>query len=295
MRALITGGKGFVGRHLNEHLLSENDDVTVIDLEHDVTNNTEMRHVMQDAQPDVIYHLAALSHVGTSWNDPSRVLNVNVLGTANVLAAAREEVPDALTLVISSAEVYGIVSPEQLPLTEDSIVQPSSPYAASKAAAEVVALQASRGFSQKVIVVRPFNHVGPGQAPTFFVPALANRLIAAKREGRTSVPVGELSTRRDFTDVRDVVRAYRLVATQGEPGETYNVASGVDRSMSDVAQMLLDAVGAQIELSVDLNLLRPVDVPVLRGDANKLRAATGWQPEMDFVTTINDVVAELVL
>jgi GDP-4-dehydro-6-deoxy-D-mannose reductase len=295
MRALITGGKGFVGRHLNEHLLSENDDVTVIDLEHDVTNNTEMRHVMQDAQPDVIYHLAALSHVGTSWNDPSGVLNVNVLGTANVLAAAREEVPDALTLVISSAEVYGIVSPEQLPLTEDSIVQPSSPYAASKAAAEVVALQASRGFSQKVIVVRPFNHVGPGQAPTFFVPALANRLIAAKREGRTSVPVGELSTRRDFTDVRDVVRAYRLVATQGEPGETYNVASGVDRSMSDVAQMLLDAVGAQIELSVDLNLLRPVDVPVLRGDANKLRAATGWQPEMDFVTTINDVVAELVL
>ena len=281
MRALITGGKGFVGRHLNEHLLSENDDVTVIDLEHDVTNNTEMRHVMQDAQPDVIYHLAALSHVGTSWNDPSGVLNVNVLGTANVLAAAREEVPDALTLVISSAEVYGIVSPEQLPLTEDSIVQPSSPYAASKAAAEVVALQASRGFSQKVIVVRPFNHVGPGQAPTFFVPALANRLIAAKREGRTSVPVGELSTRRDFTDVRDVVRAYRLVATQGEPGETYNVASGVDRSMSDVAQMLLDAVGAQIELSVDLNLLRPVDVPVLRGDANKLRAATGWQPEMD--------------
>jgi GDP-4-dehydro-6-deoxy-D-mannose reductase len=254
-----------------------------------------MRHVMQDAQPDVIYHLAALSHVGTSWNDPSGVLNVNVLGTANVLAAAREEVPDALTLVISSAEVYGIVSPEQLPLTEDSIVQPSSPYAASKAAAEVVALQASRGFSQKVIVVRPFNHVGPGQAPTFFVPALANRLIAAKREGRTSVPVGELSTRRDFTDVRDVVRAYRLVATQGEPGETYNVASGVDRSMSDVAQMLLDAVGAQIELSVDLNLLRPVDVPVLRGDANKLRAATGWQPEMDFVTTINDVVAELVL
>lgn len=295
MRALITGGKGFVGRHLNEHLLSENDDVTVIDLEHDVTNNTEMRHVMQDAQPDVIYHLAALSHVGTSWNDPSGVLNVNVLGTANVLAAAREEVPDALTLVISSAEVYGIVSTEQLPLTEDSIVQPSSPYAASKAAAEVVALQASRGFSQKVIVVRPFNHVGPGQAPTFFVPALANRLIAAKREGRTSVPVGELSTRRDFTDVRDVVRAYRLVATQGEPGETYNVASGVDRSMSDVAQMLLDAVGAQIELSVDLNLLRPVDVPVLRGDANKLRAATGWQPEMDFVTTINDVVAELVL
>jgi len=295
MRALITGGKGFVGRHLNEHLLSENDDVTVIDLEHDVTNNTEIRHVMQDAQPDVIYHLAALSHVGTSWNDPSGVLNVNVLGTANVLAAAREEVPDALTLVISSAEVYGIVSPEQLPLTEDSIVQPSSPYAASKAAAEVVALQASRGFSQKVIVVRPFNHVGPGQAPTFFVPALANRLIAAKREGRTSVPVGELSTRRDFTDVRDVVRAYRLVATQGEPGETYNVASGVDRSMSDVAQMLLDAVGAQIELSVDLNLLRPVDVPVLRGDANKLRAATGWQPEMDFVTTINDVVAELVL
>ena len=295
MRALITGGKGFVGRHLSEHLLGKNDDVTIIDLEHDVTNNEEMRHVMRDAQPDVIYHLAALSHVGTSWNDPSRVLNVNVLGTANLLAAAREEVPGALTLVISSAEVYGIVSLEQLPLTENSNVQPSSPYAASKAAAEVVALQASRGFSQKVIVVRPFNHVGPGQAPTFFVPALASRLIAAKREGRNSVPVGELSTRRDFTDVRDVVRAYRLLATHGEPGETYNLASGVDRSMGEVAQMLLDAVGAEIELSVDPSLLRPVDVPVLRGDANKLRATTSWQPEIDFVTTIDDVVAELVL
>jgi GDP-4-dehydro-6-deoxy-D-mannose reductase len=254
-----------------------------------------MRDVLRGARPDVIYHLAALSHVGTSWNDPSGVLNVNVLGTANVLAAAREEVPDALTLVISSAEVYGIVTPDQLPLSEMSLVRPASPYAASKAAAEVIALQAFRGFSQKVIVVRPFNHVGPGQAPNFFVPALANRLLTAKREGRSSVPVGELGTRRDFTDVRDVVRSYRLLAMRGEVGEIYNVASGVDRSMMEVANMLLEAVGAEIELKVDPSLLRPVDVPILRGNADKLRTATGWTPAIDFATTIHDVVAELTL
>lgn len=295
MRALITGGSGFVGRHLQAHLEASGDDVVSIDVEYDVADAEQMVQAFSGARPDVVYHLAAKTHVGSSWDDPTEVLRVNVLGTASVLAAARRVVPEALTIVVSSAEVYGVVTPEELPLSESSPVQPASPYAASKAAAEMVALQAFRGFNQRVLVVRPFNHVGPGQAPTFFVPALASRLLSARAEQRTSVPVGELSTRRDFTDVRDVVRAYRLLATNGAAGEIYNVASGFDRSMQDVADQLRSIISEDITLDVDPSLLRPVDVPVLRGDASKLLRVTGWRPEIDFSQTLTDVVAGLVL
>jgi len=295
VRALITGGSGFVGRHLQAHLEASGDDVVSIDVEYDVADAEQMVQAFSGARPDVVYHLAAKTHVGSSWDDPTEVLRVNVLGTASVLAAARRVVPEALTIVVSSAEVYGVVTPEELPLSESSPVQPASPYAASKAAAEMVALQAFRGFNQRVLVVRPFNHVGPGQAPTFFVPALASRLLSARAEQRTSVPVGELSTRRDFTDVRDVVRAYRLLATNGAAGEIYNVASGVDRSMQDVADQLRSIISEDITLDVDPSLLRPVDVPVLRGDASKLLRVTGWRPEIDFSQTLTDVVAGLVL
>ena len=147
---------------------------------------------MQDVNPDAVYHLAALTHVGESWEDPSQVLRVNVLGTAEILAAARTLERSPRVLVVSSAEVYGVVSPEQLPLGESTPTAPASPYAASKLAAEAVALQAWRGFAQPVIVVRPFNHIGPGQSPNFFVPALAKRIVEAGRTGAGSLRVGTL-------------------------------------------------------------------------------------------------------
>ena len=170
-------------------------------------------------------------------------------------------------LVVSSAEVYGVVAPEQLPLGEDTPTAPASPYAASKLAAEVVALQAWRGYGQPVIVVRPFNHIGPGQSPNFFVPALAKRIVEARRSGAASLRVGTLTTRRDFTDVRDVVAAYRLLIEKGAPGEVYNVCSGRDVAMSEVAAQLLELAGTDLALETDPALVRPVDVPVLRGDA----------------------------
>ena len=182
MRALITGGNGFVGHHLAAHLKAQGDEVVAIDMEVDVTDPAAVAQAVTEAAPEVIYHLAALSHVGDSWSDPSKVLSVNVIGTANVLAAARQIDGDPLTIVISSAEVYGIVAPSELPLTELSEVRPASPYAASKAAAEQVALQATRGFGQRMIVVRPFNHVGPGQPPVFAVPALAKRILLGNRD-----------------------------------------------------------------------------------------------------------------
>jgi GDP-4-dehydro-6-deoxy-D-mannose reductase len=290
VRALITGGNGFVGHHLAAHLMAEGDEVVSIDMEVDVTDPVAVARAVEQAAPDVIYHLAALSHVGDSWSDPSKVLSVNVIGTANVLAAARQITGDPLTIVISSAEVYGIVAPGDLPLTEHSEVRPASPYAASKAAAEQVALQATRGFGQRVIVVRPFNHVGPGQPPVFAVPALAKRIIDAMAEGRTSLPVGTLTTRRDFTDVRDVVAAYRLLAERGTSGEVYDVCSGVDVEIAEIADRLLALAGTTLTLETDPSLIRPVDIPVLRGDATKLIEATGWSPKIPLDVTLADVL-----
>lgn len=291
MRALITGGKGFVGQWLAAHLKDCDDDVSVIDIETDVADGAALRRVMTEVAPDAVYHLAAMTHVGESWENPSQVLRVNVLGTAEVLAAARTLGSSVRVLVVSSAEVYGVVTSEQLPLREDTPTKPASPYAASKLAAEAVALQAWRGFGQPVVVVRPFNHIGPGQSPNFFVPALAKRIVEARRSGARSLPVGNLTTRRDFTDVRDVVVAYRLLVERGDSGTVYNVCSGRDVAMSEVARELLDLSGAELTLETDPSLLRPVDVPVLRGSAELLTATTGWEPRIPLATTLADVLA----
>jgi GDP-4-dehydro-6-deoxy-D-mannose reductase len=291
VRALITGGKGFVGQWLAAHLKDRGDEVSVIDLETDVADGDAVRGVLHDVAPDAVYHLAAMTHVGESWEHPSQVLRVNVLGTAEVLAAARAEARQARVLVVSSAEVYGVVSPEQLPLDEATPTVPASPYAASKLAAEAVALQAWRGYGQAVIVVRPFNHIGPGQSPSFFVPAMAKRIVEARRSRALSLRVGTLTTRRDFTDVRDVVVAYRRLVEDGAPGEVYNVCSGADVAMSDVAAQLLALAGSDLTLETDPELVRPVDVPVLRGDASLLREATGWEPRIPLATTLADVLA----
>jgi GDP-4-dehydro-6-deoxy-D-mannose reductase len=290
MRALITGGKGFVGQWLAAHLKDRGDEVAVIDIETDVADGAAVGRVMADVVPEAVYHLAAMTHVGESWENPGQVLRVNVLGTAEILAAARSIEGNPRVLVVSSAEVYGVVTPAQLPLDEDTPTQPASPYAASKLAAEAVAFQAWRGYGQPVIVVRPFNHIGPGQSPNFFVPALAKRIVDARRSGARSLPVGTLTTRRDFTDVRDVVAAYRLLVERGDPGEVYNVCSGRDVAMADVAAQLLELAGADLTLETDPALVRPVDVPVLRGSAERLRTATGWEPLIPLATTLADVL-----
>jgi GDP-4-dehydro-6-deoxy-D-mannose reductase len=290
MRALITGGKGFVGQWLAAHLKDSGDDVVAIDIETDISDGPALRKVVADAGPDAIYHLAAMTHVGESWENPSEVLRVNVLGTAELLAAARALPTSPTVLVVSSAEVYGTVTPEQLPLGEDTPTAPVTPYAASKLAAEAVALQAHRGYRQPVVVTRPFNHIGPGQSPNFAVPALAKRIVEARKAGAGSLRVGTLTTRRDFTDVRDVVVAYRLLIQHGQPGTVYNVCSGRDVAISEVADALLSLAQAELELVIDPSLVRPVDVPVLRGDAGLLRAATGWSPSIPLATTLADVL-----
>lgn len=293
MRALVTGGSGFVGRWLAAHLRALGDEVVTVDAETDVTDEEAVARALASACPDAVYHLAAKTHVGESWSAPLDVIRVNVLGTAAVLAAARRAAPRAAVLVVSSAEVYGSLGPEDLPAREETPVRPATPYAASKAAAEQVAMQAWRGYGQRVVVVRPFNHVGPGQSPSFAVPSLARRILEARDAGSPELAVGTVTTRRDFTDVRDVVRAYRLLVEKGEPGGVYNVCSGSDVAIGEVASRLMALAGVSLRLVTDPGLVRPVDTPVLRGDPARLEAATGWKPEIPLDETLREVVASL--
>jgi GDP-4-dehydro-6-deoxy-D-mannose reductase len=292
VRAVITGAAGFVGQQLAMHLRAVGDEVVGFDHHVDVTDLAAVSRAMGTAAPHAIYHLAALSHVGESWDDPSEVVRVNVLGTCNVLAAARRAAPSATVLVVSSAEVYGVVEQRELPLKETAEIRAGSPYAASKAAAELLAVQAAFGYDQRVIVVRAFNHVGPGQSDSFFVPAVARRLVEAKHTNTRKVTVGSLAARRDFTDVRDVVRAYRLLVERGTSGGTYNVCSGSDVAIADVADMLRKLLYEEAEFVEDASFSRPLDIPVLRGDPSKLREATGWTPDFSLEATLLDVAAE---
>jgi GDP-4-dehydro-6-deoxy-D-mannose reductase len=292
VRSLITGGRGFVGTWLAGHLSELGDEVVRIDQEVEITDPDALLAAVRAAAPDAIYHLAALTHVGQSWDEPLQVLEVNVIGTAALLAAARECGTGPRVLVTSSAEVYGpVTDPDRLPLREGSPTAPLTPYAASKLATEAVVTQAVLGHGQQVITVRPFNHVGPGQAPSFAVSALAKRIVDAERSGARSIPVGNLSARRDFTDVRDVVRAYRLLVESAPAGEVYNVCSGRDVSIDEIAHSLIALAGSPLELETDPSLVRAVEVPVLRGDPAKLHDATGWKPEIPLEQTLADVMS----
>jgi GDP-4-dehydro-6-deoxy-D-mannose reductase len=296
MRALITGGLGFVGCHLRDHLVASGDDVVTLDRHSeppvDITDLASVQAAVAAARPEAVYHLAGWADVGGSWKHPHTVLRVNGEGTLNVLEACREAGVDRV-LAVASADVYGVVSEDELPLDEHAPLRPTSPYAASKLAADALAQQAFLGHGLGVIRVRPFNHLGPGQSEQFVAPALAARIVRAERAGDTAITVGNLSARRDFTDVRDIVRAYRLLMERGAPGEVYNVCSGRDLSIQYLADHLVSLATRPIELRPDPELMRPADLPVLRGDASKLRAATGWAPEIPIEQTLADLLDEL--
>ncbi len=290
----MTGAGGFVGRHLLDHLQSAGDLVSGTDHASggaDILDADAIMAEMRAAAPDVVYHLAGQADVAASWRQPARTFRVNAEGTLNVLAAAAE-IDATRVIVVSSAEVYGLVDADAVPIDESAPLDPASPYAASKAAAEMVCVQwANRGLG--VVRARAFNHLGPGQSEHFVVAALAARLVRARRAGETSVPVGNLGARRDFTDVRDVVRAYRLLATLATPGEAYNVCSGEAHSIAELARLLQERTDPGIELVPDPALQRPSDLPVLCGDPTLLHRTTGWRPEIPLARSLDDVVATI--
>ena len=293
MRAAVTGSAGFVGRHLVPHLRDLGDEVVTVDRTGeppvDVTDTHRVRDVLRAARPDAVYHLAALSHVGESWGAPESVFRVNAAGTLSVLRACADAGVERV-LVVGSADEYGVVDPGEMPITEEAAVRPITPYGASKAAADVLALQAFLGDGLRTLRVRAFNHTGPGQRSTMVVPGLAARIAAAERDGTRQISIGNLDVVRDMTDVRDVVRAYRLLVERGTPGDAYNVCSGRGVSVRDVAEAMLALSDTSLELVVDPDLVRPVDVPRLVGSPAKLRAATGWEPAIPLERTLADVL-----
>lgn len=292
MRAFVTGGHGFVGPYLLAHLKEMGDDV-VAPHQHevDLDDAAALSKAVADAQPDAIYHLAALAHVGESWANPERTFDVNAVGTLRLLEAARALENKPRVLLIGSAEVYGPVTPEDMPIREERPLNPVTPYAVSKVAAEYLGIQYTHGFNLEVVRARSFNHIGPGQGGKFLVSDIAGRIAESMKSGDSaSIKIGNLTARRDFTDVRDVVRAYRMLITDGAAGEAYNVCSGVDVSVEEIAHRLLELAGADLQLEVDPALKRPVDIPVLRGDNARIREATGWTPSYSLDDTLRDVL-----
>jgi GDP-4-dehydro-6-deoxy-D-mannose reductase len=293
MKVAVTGARGFVGPHLVAHLEACGDDVLSLDRHgpepFDVTDADAVHTRLHDAHPEVVYHLAALSHVGESWQNPSSSFRVNAEGTLNVLHTCTEIGVERVLVVLSSEE-YGRVSETELPLTEASPVRPVTPYGVAKAAADLLALQAFLGDGLATVRARPFSHTGPGQSPRFVVPALAARIARAERDEIDEIPVGSLDAVRDLTDVRDIVRAYRLLVEHGEPGAVYNVCSGHGVSVREIADHLLARANRPIRLVTDPDLVRPVEVPRLVGSNDLLRSATGWAPEIPLEQTLTDVL-----
>ena len=276
----MTGSAGFVGSHLVDHLVAEADEVLTTNRATggpDLLDYEGLRELLADLRPEVVFNLAGQADVAQSWQEPLKTIRANGEGTFNVLAAARSASVERVVTVISS-DVYGVCGSDDLPITEEAPFQPVSPYGASKAVADVVAKQAHLGFGQDVIRARSFGHFGPGQGDNAVCSALAARVARAELAGAESIRVGNLNARRDFTDVRDVVRAYRLLATRGRAGCAYNVCSGTSVTIETVLEILLAHAERPLRVISDPELFRPVDLYELRGDASQLEADTGWRP-----------------
>lgn len=310
MRILITGAAGFVGRHLTTRLAQAGHDL--IGIEHrcqpeahawaaraglvlkegNVADRETTAALVTAAAPEAVIHLAAVTSVPESLRDPDLTWRVNLMGTLNLLDAVRDHAPGARVLVVSSSEVYGKVPPEAQPITEDHPLRPVTPYAASKAAADLAAFQYAAGQGLDVIRVRPFNHTGPGQSPRFVCADFARQVARLEARGQPGqLHVGNLSAQRDFTDVRDIVRAYELALQRGQTGAVYNLASGLPRPVSWIAETLVAAARVPIRIVCDAKRHRPVDLPVVRGSAERFRAVAGWRPAIPLEQTLADLLA----
>lgn len=307
MKILITGAGGFVGTHLIQALLakgeteifatvyqSSSDISSLLPADHiqegDLTNFPFAETLVKTIQPDVIYHLAALSVVHNSATHATAIISGNTTISYNLLEATRLHAPRARFMAICSANVYGLVKPGEIPITETQPFRPLNPYAVSKIAQEMLALQFYLTYDLDVVILRPFNHTGVGQTTDFVIPALAQQFIAVERGTQSHIAVGNLDTSRDFTDVRDMVQAYILAAEKCQAGEAYNIGSGTAYTIQQILDMIQELIGHKVEITLDLNRIRRSDVPVLIADTSKFRSLTAWTPKIPFTKTLQNII-----
>lgn len=305
-KALIIGAAGFVGNYLADYILKEGlwtvtvtkmphetilrEDVEIRDL--DILNSNDICNLLCEVRPDYIFHLAAQSSVALSWKNPELTLDVNVKGTMQVLDAIRQLDYKPRTLLVGSGEEYGRVLPEEIPISETTLPRPGNIYAATKVCQNMVGKIYTDAYGLDIISVRAFNHIGPNQAPLFVVADFCKQVAEIEKGLQEPViKVGNLSAKRDFTDVRDVVRAYVMLMRHGIAGETYNVGSGEAVSVESILNEILKLSSAEIEVKVDSAKFRPIDVPVIAADVNKLRRCTGWVQKIPLKTTLRETLA----
>ena len=310
MRALVTGISGFVGGHLAEHLIAEGDLVVglsasgrwppeLIGLEKTVRierfdlieqSEAELADLIRRKQPEVIYHLAAQSNPQGSVTDPRGTWTLNLGGSLNLLEAVKSSGQKPRVVLVGSGVCYGNPAPAFIPVGEDCPLRPNNPYAASKAAVDLLGIEHYLAHGTDVVMVRPFNHAGPRQLPRYVLAGLAFQVAEVEHNRRSCVEVGNLDVVRDFTDVRDVVRAYRLLGQAGQAGEIYNLGSGQGTKLADALDYLRSQSKVPIAIQVDSARVRSVDQPLLIANAGKLRAAVGWQPQYAIEQTLADML-----
>ncbi len=311
MKVLVTGITGFAGSHLVDYILAEKKGVEIVGiqrwrsrtenvehfldkvrmLECDLRDASSVRDVLEAERPDWIFHLAAQSFVPTSWTAPTESLITNIIGQLNIFEAVKKlHIMPRIQLACSSEE-YGMVHENELPIKETNPLRPLSPYAVSKVGQDMLGYQYFMSFKLPVIRTRGFNHEGPRRGPVFVCSDFAKQIADIEKGRRPPViRVGNLEARRDFTDVRDVVRGYWLALEKGEAGEVYNLCSGRAWTIREMLDQLLGMTKVKVKVEQDPARMRPSDVPVLLGDAGKFKKATGWTPTIPFETTLRDLL-----
>jgi GDP-4-dehydro-6-deoxy-D-mannose reductase len=309
LRALITGVAGFVGGHLAEAIhagtdwevwgtiLAPTDRAHVVDgvtaVETDLRDPEAVRAVVEQARPDYVFHLAGQAYVPQSWADPWDTYQTNIRSQLNLLEAISQLGLAARIMIVGSNEEYGLVQVDDLPITEDTPLRPNSPYSVSKIAQDFMGLQYFLDRRLPVIRLRPFNHIGPRQNDRFVAPSFAKQIVEIERGLKPPVlKLGNMAAQRDFTDVRDMVRAYILAVMHGEPGEVYNIGSGRARSVREMLDIMLTASPIKIDEETDPAKFRPSDVPISVCDPTKFKRQTGWEPRLSFEQTCVDILTD---
>ncbi len=300
MKALITGSAGFVGGYLREELLNAGYRVTGLDrteapgtIVADLLDGDRIEKIVSEQKPDVIFHLAALADVGLSWKKPRLTVEMNVIAAVNVMEAVRKSgLKDTRIILTGSSDQYGSLGDAGTRVTEEMETRPGSPYGVSKKAQEEMARIYAKSYGMNICMTRSFNHGGAGQKKGYIIPDFASGIVQVERGKARELLVGNLKSRRDYTHVRDVVRAYRLIAEKGRSGEIYNVGSGRTWSGQEILDRLLAMAKCEIPVRQDPTRMRPSDTPVICCDHSKLTRDTGWEPEIPLEQLLQDALSD---